>query len=154
MFNSFNNNNNEQQRLGGFPFPNQSMQDMSNLGGQPTYNNNRNGFGTYQNGFMQEPLVAGFGVQEGSIKNKTWHIGNVLTMLFGEGYSFNAVKVPSEEMFPEKIRHFDRSGFSYMLTQRGVYQSVGMDGMVVNVEVTYAVCHACRKVYYRIENMY
>lgn len=104
--------------------------------------------------FMVDPLVGGFRDESSHIKNKTMHISNVLLMLFGEGYSFNAVKVPAEEVFPERIRHFDRTGFSYLHTQSGTYQSVGVDGVVVNVTVTYAVCQACRKVYYRIDSIF
>lgn len=104
--------------------------------------------------FMVDPLVGGFRDESPHIKNKTMHISNVLLMLFGEGYSFNAVKVPAEEVFPERIRHFDRTGFSYLHTQSGTYQSVGVDGVVVNVTVTYAVCQACRKVYYRIDSIF
>ena len=134
---------------GGIPFPS-GGQDLSNLGGVG------NGFGGYPqpNPFTPEPLLGGFNTDTTGIKNKSTHISNVLVMLFGEGYSFNAVKVPEDEVFPERIRHFDRTGFSYLNTQSGTYQSVGIDGRVVNVTVTYAVCQACRKVYYRVDNVF
>ena len=150
--------NNGQVVEGGIPFPS-GGQDMSNLGGVG------NGFGGYPqqsmqgyvqqpNPFTPEPLLSGFNTDTTGIKNKNTHISNVLVMLFGEGYSFNAVKVPEDEVFPERIRHFDRTGFSYLNTQSGTYQSVGIDGRVVNVTVTYAVCQACRKVYYRVDGIY
>lgn len=140
---------------GGIPFPS-GGQNLSNLGG---------GFGGYPqqpmqgyvqqpNSFTPEPLLGGFNTEPTGIKNKSTHISNVLVMLFGEGYSFNAVKVPDDEVFPERIRHFDRTGFSYLNTQSGTYQSVGIDGRIVNVTVTYAVCQACRKVYYRVDNIF
>lgn len=140
---------------GGIPFPS-GDQNLSNLGG---------GFGGYPqqsmqgyvqqpNSFTPEPLLGGFNTEPTGIKNKSTHISNVLVMLFGEGYSFNAVKVPDDEVFPERVRHFDRTGFSYLNTQSGTYQSVGIDGRIVNVTVTYAVCQACRKVYYRVDNVF
>lgn len=151
--NDFNNNT----RVGGIPFPSTT----GGLEGSPDVMLNTNQAsmnfqpaGGYQTPFLQDPIVGGFTTQESNVRNKNWHISNVLTRLFGEGYSFNAVKVPADEVFPERVRHFDRTGFSYMYTQRGTYQSVGPDGFVVNVEVTYSVCHACRKVYYRIENVF
>ena len=112
------------------------------------------GYVQQPNSFTPEPLLGGFNTDTTGIKNKSTHISNVLVMLFGEGYSFNAVKVPDDEVFPERIRHFDRTGFSYLNTQNGTYQSVGIDGRVVNVTVTYAVCQACRKVYYRVDNVF
>lgn len=136
------NNQNGESRVGGIPFPSNANGMQGNMQ-------------TYQqvSPFTQDPVVSGFQTNT-SVRNKNWHVTNVLTMLFGEGFSFNAQKVPEEEMFPDKIRHFDRTGFSYMQTQHGVYQSVGVDGVVVNVVVTYAVCHACKKVYYRVEDVY
>lgn len=153
----FGNNDFNNTRVGGIPFPSTN----GGLDGSPDVMLNTNQAsmnvqptGGYQTPFLQDPIVGGFTTQESNVRNKNWHISNVLTRLFGEGYSFNAVKVPADEVFPERVRHFDRTGFSYMYTQRGTYQSVGPDGFVVNVEVTYSVCHACRKVYYRIENVF
>lgn len=152
-----NNDFNNTTRVGGIPFPsgsgNLSGPQGGMVGSSQEFMNNQP-TGGYQTPFLQDPIVGGFTTQESNVRNKNWHIGNVLTRLFGEGYSFNAVKVPSDEVFPDKVRHFDRTGFSYMYTQRGTYQSVGPDGFVVNVEVTYSVCHACRKVYYRVENVF
>lgn len=144
-------------RVGGIPFPSGGGTlgtSQIGVGGNFQEPVQQNLTGGYQTPFLQDPIVGGFTTQESNVRNKNWHIGNVLTRLFGEGYSFNAVKVPSDEVFPDKVRHFDRTGFSYMYTQRGTYQSVGPDGFVVNVEVTYSVCHACRKVYYRVENVF
>lgn len=76
---------------------------------------------------------------------------NALMQLFGQGYSFRCTKIPKDVQIPTQIRHFDRSGFSYLTpVQQTITATNGYaEGQVL---VVYAQCPNCGKLYYRVES--
>lgn len=88
-----------------------------------------------------------------ALGNKSVLIDNALASLFGQGYSMrNIVKVPSDEAFPDSIRHFDGSGLSFLTPTQSSVQASN-NACVANVQITSAVCANCGKIYYRVEDV-
>lgn len=81
--------------------------------------------------------------------SKSHAIELALTKLFGVGYSLRA-DVVHDEVFPDIVKHFDVKGLQFLKKEQRIIDVSVDNTHFANVPVTFAVCPACNKIFYKV----
>lgn len=86
-----------------------------------------------------------------ALGSKNIIISNALTWLLGDGYRMRCINVRSDIDFPDKVRHFDSNGVSFLPRQQQVV--VANNGQSVGeVVIDYAICPTDGFAFYKVVN--
>lgn len=83
--------------------------------------------------------------------SKSHTVELALTKLFGVGYSLRA-DVVHDEVFPDIVKHFDVKGLQFLKKEQQTVDVSIDNTYFANVPVTFAVCPACNKIFYKVDS--